>query len=140
MRTLESFGERQLVSADSRSTVLSSELFIRSSHAVSRLVAGETLVVAMKGEVASVYALNETAIEIWEALEKPRSLRELCELIERSYDIGLEKAEEEDVLLFVREMSSLGLVEVAVAPHMTMDLGVGKYMQIVGNTLSIARR
>jgi hypothetical protein len=107
--------------------VLSPELYLRSSHAISRVVGGETLVVGMKGEVASVYALNETATEIWEALEKPRSLRELCELIERSYDIGLEKAEEEDVLLFVREMCSVGLVEVAVAPQVTIDLGGETY-------------
>ena len=127
VRSVESFEESQLVSADSRPTVLSPELYIRSSHAISRLVAGETLVVATKGEVASVYALNETASEIWEALEKPRNLRELCELIERSYDIGLENAEEEDVLLFVREMCSVGLVEVAVAPQVTIDLGGETY-------------
>ena len=51
---------------------------------------------------------------IWKALEKPRSLREMCDLLEHNYEISLEKAEEEDVELFVRGMCSLGLVMVAV--------------------------
>jgi len=41
VRSLESFEERQLVSVDSRPMVLSPELYTRSSHAISRVVAGE---------------------------------------------------------------------------------------------------
>lgn len=50
---------------------------------------------------------------IWEALEKPSSLRGICGLIEHSYDISMERTEEEDVEPFVREMCSLGPVNVA---------------------------
>ena len=95
----------------------SPELYIRSKAVVSRLVAGETLVLPVRGDIgdlASIYSLNETATTIWEALEKPRSIREICDLLERNYEISMEKPEEEDITLFVREMCSLGLVSVAV--------------------------
>jgi hypothetical protein len=100
MRSLESFEELQVVPTDSRPIVFSPELYVRSRGASSRLVAGETLVQPVSGhigELASVYTLNETATTIWEALEKPRSLREICDLLEHNYDISMEKAEEEDV-------------------------------------------
>jgi hypothetical protein len=96
MRSLESFEERQLVSTDSRPIVFSSELYVRSRAAVSRLVAGETLVLPVRGDIgdfASVCSFNETATTIWEALAKPRSLRETRDLLEHNYEISLEEEE-----------------------------------------------
>jgi len=122
---MESFEEQQLVSTDSEPIVFFPELYIRSRSAVSRVVAGEMLVLPMTckiGESAGSYSLNETATTIWEALEKPRSIREICDLIEHRYEISMEKPEEEDVELFVREMCSLGLVNVAIDPQKTTDL------------------
>ena len=51
--------------------------------------------------------LNQTATTIWECLEKPRSLREICDVIEHKYDINKARAEK-DMTIFVCEMCSLG--------------------------------
>jgi len=120
MRSLESFEERQLAPTDSR---FSPELYIRSRAVVSRLVAGETLVLPVRGDIgdlASFYSLNGTATTIWEALETPSSLGEICDAIERKYEVSKEKIEA-DMAFFVREMCSLGLVKVAVDPEKAID-------------------
>jgi hypothetical protein len=104
------------VPADSQPIVSSPELYMRSRAVVSRLIGGETLVLPVRSEVGdltSIYSLNETASTIWEALEKPRSFREICDVIAHKYDICREEAEE-DMASFVREICALGLAEVAV--------------------------
>ena len=65
------------------------------------------------GDLANFYTLNETAATIWAALEQPRSLAEICDVIGSQYEISREKAEE-DMELFMREMCSLGLATVVV--------------------------
>ena len=103
------------VPADSQPHASQTELYIRSKAIVSRHIAGETLVLPVTGNVGDLtrfYTLNETATAIWEALEKPRSLREICDVIEQKYEISKARAEE-DTEFFVREMCSLGLVAVA---------------------------
>ena len=63
--------------------------------------------------MACIYSLNGTGSTIWEALEKPKSFKDLCDVIDGRYAIGREKAEE-DVALFVRDICSLGLAKVVV--------------------------
>jgi hypothetical protein len=114
MRSPEYVSTRnEFVPADSQPITSSPELYMRSRTVVSRLIGGETLVLPVRGDIgdlASFYTLNETATTVWEALEKPRSLREICDLIEHKYEISKERAEE-DIAFFVREMCSLGLVK-----------------------------
>ena len=103
------------VPADSQPLASQAEVYIRSRAIVSRHIGGETLVLPVTGDVGDLtrfYTLNETATAIWEALEKPRSLAEICDVIERKYEISKARAEE-DMAFFVREMCSLGLVTVA---------------------------
>ena len=95
---------------------LSPELYVRANTFVSRLVAGETIVLPVAGnvgELACFYSFNGTGTTIWEALEQPMTLKDLCDLIDRKYDGDREKAEE-DVVLFVREICSLGLAKVVI--------------------------
>ena len=111
------------VPADSQPIASSPELYMRSRAVVSRLIAGETLVLPVRdnvGDLTCFYTLNDTASTIWEALEKPRSLREICDVIERKYQISQERAEE-DMTLFVREMCSLGLATVAIAQEREIE-------------------
>ena len=72
------------------------------------------------GDLASFYTLNETAATIWAALEQPKNLPEICDVIGHQYEISEEKAEE-DVALFMREMCSLGLVTVAVETERAIE-------------------
>ena len=92
----------------------SAELYVRSRAVVTRCVAGETLVLPVRGDIgdlACFYSLNGTGTAIWEALEKPKSFKDLCDVIDGGYEIGKEKAEE-DIALFVRDICSLGLAKV----------------------------
>ena len=105
-----------IAKADLQQTPLSTELYVRADAVVARFVAGETLVLPVRGgigDLACFYSFNGTGTTIWEALEKPKTFKDLCDVIDRKYDVGREKAEE-DVALFVREICSLGLAKVVV--------------------------
>jgi hypothetical protein len=90
------------------------QLLLRSRSVVSRLVAGETLIVPVRGRVgdlASIYSFNGTGSLIWKLLETPRTLAEVIAAVAEEYDVERKRAEQ-DVTRFVSEMVSVGLVEV----------------------------
>jgi hypothetical protein len=92
--------------------MISSEAYVRSDSVVSRVIAGETLVVPIHGTVgdlASIYSLNAVGSTIWQALEKPKAVSELAELVEAEYDICSDQAQQ-DVLKFLEEMRSNRLI------------------------------
>jgi hypothetical protein len=92
----------------------SEQLFMRSQSVVSRRVAGETLIVPVRGKVgdlASIYSFNGTGSLIWERLQSPTSLTELVGVVEQEYDVAPEQAQK-DVTQFLNDMLSVGLVEV----------------------------
>jgi hypothetical protein len=89
------------------------QLFIRSRSVVSRVVAGETLIVPVRGKVgdlASIYSFNGTGSLIWRLLDAPTALTDLINAVERTYDVAPESARE-DVTKFLNDMLSVGLVE-----------------------------
>lgn len=93
---------------------LEDQLFIRSQAVVSRRVAGETLIVPVRGKVgdlASIYSFNETGSFIWQSLESPRNLAELIQSVEQEYAVSPEQARR-DVAQFLNDTLSVGLVEV----------------------------
>jgi hypothetical protein len=86
--------------------------YVRSSSVVSRVIAGETLIVPVRkgvGDLASIYSLNEVASSIWQAIAQPRSKDEIVETIERDFEADRAMLET-DVEDFLSEMSSAGLV------------------------------
>jgi hypothetical protein len=94
--------------------------FTRSRSVVSRVVAGETLIVPVRGKVgdlASIYSFNGTGSLIWKLLDTPRSLGDLSDTVEREYEVGQEQAQK-DVTRFLSDMLSVGLVE--VCPRVAM--------------------
>jgi hypothetical protein len=89
------------------------QIFRRSRSVVSRVVAGETLIVPVRGKVgdlASIYSFNGTGSLIWQLLDAPRSLTELIDAVEQVYEVGQEQAQK-DVAQFLNDMLSVGLVE-----------------------------
>ena len=91
----------------------SGQAFVRSQSVVSRRVAGETLIVPIRGKVgdlASIYSFNETGSLIWQTLETPKSLVDLIEVVEAEYSIEREQAER-DATQFLNDMLAVGLVE-----------------------------
>ena len=94
------------------------DLYVRSDSVVSRVIAGETLIVPIRkgvGDLASIYSLNPVATTIWEAISHPRSKSEIVQVIAREFEA--ESAQiERDVEAFLVEMEGVGLVtEVGVA-------------------------
>jgi coenzyme PQQ synthesis protein D (PqqD) len=93
------------------------EVLVRSQAVVSRTVAGETLIVPVRGKVgdlASIYSFNETGTLIWRLLETPTTLTAIVAAMARQFEVTQERAES-DAVRFVREMLSVGLVEVRSA-------------------------
>ena len=88
------------------------QYYVRSDSVVSRVIAGETLIVPVRkgvGDLASIYSLNEVASAIWQAIADPRSKDEIVEVIEQQFDSERTQIEK-DVESFLLEMESAGLV------------------------------
>jgi hypothetical protein len=94
-------------------TELEGQVFIRSRSVVSRVVAGETLIVPVRGKVgdlASIYSFNGTGSLIWQMLDMPRTFTDLIEAVERQYDVGQAQAHR-DVTRFMQDLLDVGLVD-----------------------------
>ncbi len=99
------------------------ERFTRSRSVVARVVAGETLIVPIRGKVgdlASIYSFNGTGTLIWKLLESPKTVGQLAARVAEEYTIDPAQAEL-DVTSFVGEMKAVGLVEVAASVAVAGD-------------------
>ena len=86
--------------------------YVRSSSVVSRVIAGETLIVPVRkgvGDLASIYSLNPVASSIWRAIARPRSTSEIVQLVEQEFECERARIEH-DVDAFLADMGSAGLV------------------------------
>ena len=95
----------------------------RSRSVVARIVAGETLIVPIRGKVgdlASIYSFNGTGTLIWKLLESPQTVAQLAACVAQEYAVDAAKAEL-DVASFVSEMKAVGLVEVAASVAVAGD-------------------
>lgn len=94
------------------------QLYVRSESVVSRVIAGETLIIPVRkgvGDLASIYSLNEVASVIWHAVSGPCSTEEIIRALQEEF-AGEPEQIERDVRTFLDEMSSAGLInEVGVA-------------------------
>jgi hypothetical protein len=87
--------------------------YIRSSSVVSRVIAGETLIVPVRGgvgDLASIYSLNEVASSIWSAIAQPCSPDKIVERLQQEFAAERQQVEQ-DVNAFLADMQSAGLVE-----------------------------
>jgi len=87
--------------------------FVRSENVVSRVIAGETLIVPVRrgvADLASLFSFNQVGSTIWEAIEQPRTVDELVTLVADAYDVTPEKARE-DIEVFLNEAQAAGIVQ-----------------------------
>lgn len=87
--------------------------YVRASSVVSRVIAGETLIVPVRGgvgDLASIYSLNPVASSIWNAIAQPCTEERIVECIAQEFD-GDAPQVQQDVQSFLAEMQSAGLVE-----------------------------
>lgn len=61
-------------------------IYSRSNRAISGKLDNE--LVMMDIEAGKYFSLNPVATRIWELLENPRSLDELCLLLQKEYDVS----------------------------------------------------
>jgi Coenzyme PQQ synthesis protein D (PqqD) len=90
---------------------------------VARVVAGETLIVPVRGRVgdlASIFSFNGTGSLIWRLLASPKTVSDLASAVAQEYEVDPVQAER-DVTEFVSEMKAVGLVEVSVPVAMVGD-------------------
>ena len=84
----------------------------KEDELVSRHIAGETIVVPIRGRLADlqqIYVLNPVAEFIWERLDGQKSLGEILQDVVDAFDVERGKAED-DVQAFVTELTAAGLV------------------------------
>ena len=90
------------------------QFFMRSPSVVSRVSGEQTLIVPLRakvGDLASIYSFSGTGSLIWDLLEAPKAIPELVHAVERECSVDTEQAQR-DVMQFVDEMFSVGLVKV----------------------------
>jgi hypothetical protein len=87
--------------------------YVRSSSVVSRVIAGDTLIVPVRGgvgDLASIYSLNPVASLIWSAVAQPCSEDQIVTRIVEEFCAEVQQVEP-DVQSFLAEMQSAGLIE-----------------------------
>lgn len=88
------------------------KVFSRKKDIVFRRVAGEAILVPVRGTAADmkkIFSLNTVGARIWDALDGRRSLGEVREEILASFDAG-EEAVDADIREFVAELVRADLV------------------------------
>ena len=86
--------------------------YVRSDSVVSRVIAGETLIVPVRkgvGDLASIYSLNPVGSSVWQAVASARTKSEIIEMIEREFE-GEHSHIEHDLDSFLDELCSAGLL------------------------------
>jgi len=85
----------------------------RNSNVVSRVVAGEAVVVPIRRGVADmdyIYTFNETGTLLWGMVEDNRRVVEMIERLQTEYGLPEEQAIA-DVEAFITELIEAGLLE-----------------------------
>ena len=86
--------------------------FAKENDLVTRDVAGEKIIVPIKGHVGDlegVFTLNELGTMIWELINGQTTARELVEAVRKEYDVGAAEAKK-DVADFLRSLEEAGLI------------------------------
>ncbi|MEW5736902.1 MAG: PqqD family protein [Thermodesulfobacteriota bacterium] len=87
------------------------DIVVKEENLVSRKIAGETLVVPIRGRLADmqrVFALNPLADFIWERMDGRRTVGEIREAVLAAYEVTPEEAEA-DIHDFVEDLCRANL-------------------------------
>lgn len=85
----------------------------RKGEYVARLIAGETIVVPIRGQVGdleSIYSLNEVGSVLWKMVDGQTPVSSMIEAVCREFDVTPEQAEK-DTVEFLKGLETAGLVE-----------------------------
>lgn len=93
-------------------------VYRKTDEVILRRIAGETLLVPLRGDVVlmdKLFVLNPGAKLIWEQLDGKTDLEAVAEALSLEFGIGTEQAAE-DTREFIRELLREGLVEESAPP------------------------
>ena len=88
-----------------------SRIYIREKNVISRDIAGETVLVPIRGNLADmqyIFTLNPVGAFIWEELTGDKNLADIIEGVLENFDISREQATA-DILEFIEQVTETGL-------------------------------
>jgi hypothetical protein len=86
--------------------------FVKGVDLITRHIAGETLIVPVKGHVSdldSIYTLNEVGSRIWELIDSHRPVASIIKTIHTEYEVTEQDARR-DVLELFDSLQTAGLI------------------------------
>ena len=97
------------------STASASSCFVKNGEFVTRSIAGETILVPVRGRVGdldAIYNLNEVGGFIWKLLDGRSTLRQIADAVCTEFEVSLDEATE-DTTQFLSALESAGVVRVS---------------------------
>ena len=91
--------------------------FAKEKELVTRDVAGEIIIVPIKGHVGDlegVFTLSEVGAMIWQLIDGQTTVRQLMEVVRNEYDVESSEAGK-DVVDFLRSLEDAGLIRASEA-------------------------
>ena len=95
---------------------ISSAVFRHNDSLVARDLAGEKVIIPIRGRVGdlnSIYTLNHVANEVWNLLDGRRAVSEIVSRLQQEYEVDPATLAD-DVLRVLNEMKEEGLIVSAV--------------------------
>lgn len=81
---------------------------VATKHQVSCALGEESAILDMRNSV--YYGMNAVGTRVWNLVQQPKSIREICDAIVDEYDVTPERCEG-DLLELIDHMNSEGLIE-----------------------------
>jgi len=94
---------------------LCNDIFRKRGEIVSRAIAGDTILVPIKGKLADmqvIFSINPVAAFLWELIDGRNTNKMLLAKVLDNFEVSQEEAEQ-DILEFTKELLKAGLIEVA---------------------------
>jgi len=92
-----------------RSNLSAKTILAASKDQCSCDLGGESVIVHLQS--GFYYDLNPIGSEVWNIIQKPSAVSEICDAILQRYDVGLEQCES-DLLCLLQQLLDEGLIEV----------------------------
>ena len=86
--------------------------FSKEDNCVTREIAGETIIVPIKGRVGdldSIYTLNEVGTLIWQLIDGQRNIGQIVQSVRQTYDVESEEVTR-DTFDFLISLEEAGLI------------------------------
>ena len=86
--------------------------FFKEDNCVTREIAGETIIVPIKGRVGdldSIYTLNEVGTLIWQLIDGQRNIGQIVQSVRQTYDVESEEVTR-DTFDFLGSLEEAGLI------------------------------